>query len=32
MELTIEELIELINNYEGEFIIEVSIGEEADDG
>ena len=31
MELTIDELVELINSQEGEFIIEVVIGEEGAD-
>lgn len=31
MELTIDELVELINSQEGEFIIEVAIGEDGAD-
>lgn len=32
MELTVDELVELINNQEEDFIIELVFSEEADDG
>lgn len=32
MELTIDELINLVNSQEGEFIITVDLSEEAEDG